>query len=75
MTRSVLAYPLGSTFESGRFVLNAENVPVRAVLYVMKDAVLLSLPVLRSAGLKMLKDTEVNIGRMNAEEKNRGVDG
>lgn len=58
MTQCFLAHPLGSAFKSRLIVLDAENVPVRAVLDVMKDAVLLSLSVLTAVGLKFLGDTE-----------------
>lgn len=66
MTHSFLAYPFGSTLESSPFVLDAEYVTIRAVLDVMKNAVLLSLPVLTAVGLKLLKDTKENINDKQA---------
>ena len=54
-----MAYPLGSTLESGPFVPHTEHVSIRAVLDVVEDTVLLSLPVLTAVGLKLLRDTKV----------------
>ena len=62
MTQFFLAHPLGSTFEASPFVPNTEHVTVWAVLDVMKDAVLLSLPVPTAAGLELLRETKANIG-------------
>lgn len=51
-----LSHPLGSTRESCRRIPDTEDVAIGAVLDVMKNAVLLSLPVLTPAGLKLLQD-------------------
>ena len=55
MTHRFSAHLLGSTGEPGPSVPDAEHVAVGAVLYVMEDAVLLALPVLTAAGLKLLQ--------------------
>lgn len=58
MTHHISTHLLGSTLKTGRLVPNTEDVAVRTVLDAMQNAVVVSLPVLRAAGLELLRGAE-----------------
>lgn len=63
------SHPLGSTRESRRRVPDTENIAIGTILDVMKNAILLSLPVLTANGLKLLHDKQNQRRGKKREEK------
>lgn len=52
------SYFFCSTLKARSFVLNTEHIAVGAALYVVENTILPTLPVLVTAGLKLLQEKE-----------------